>query len=102
MKKDNKLFLRIEEELNNVIEEKARQKGITKSELIRRALDLYIEMSLYEDETPKDLALKKDALIRARMAELKDVVADVYGISNKNMKEMHRLWNLLSCVLKML
>ena len=102
MKKDNKLFLRIGEELNNVIEEKARQKGITKSELIRRALDLYIEMSLYEAETPKDLALKKDALIMARMAELKDVVADVYGISNKNMKEMHKLWNLLSCVLKML
>jgi len=65
MKKDNKLFLRIEEELNNVIEEKARQKGIlednpkTKSELIRRALDLYIEMSLYEAETPKDEDIRK-------------------------------------------
>lgn len=102
MKKDNKLFVRIEKDFKNVIEEKARQEGITKSELIRRALDLYIEMSLYEAETPKDLALKKDALIMARMAELKDVVADVYGISNKNMKEMHKLWNLLSCVLKML
>jgi len=99
---NSQIVVRIEEDLNNVIEEKARQKGITKSELIRRALDLYIEMSLYEAETPKDLALKKDALIMARMAELKDVVADVYGISNKNMKEMHKLWNLLSCVLKML
>lgn len=99
---NSQIVVRIEDDLNKLLDEKANQKGITKSELIRRALDLYIEMSLYEDETPKDLALKKDALIRARMAELKDVVADVYGISNKNMEEMHRLWNLLSCVLKML
>ena len=99
---NSQIVVRIEDDLNKVLEEKAQQEGRTKSEVIRRALDLYIEMSLYEAETPKDLALKKDALIRSRMAELKDVVADVYGISNKNMEEMHRLWNLLSCVLKML
>jgi|GEM_PF-5925482 predicted transcriptional regulator len=95
-------YIEVEDDLNKLLDEKANQKGITKSELIRRALDVYIEMSLYEAETPKDLALKKDALIITRITELKNIITDVYRISNKNMKEMHRLWNLLSCVLKML
>ena len=95
-------YIEVEDDLNKLLDEKANQKGITKSELIRRALDVYIEMSLYEAETPKDLALKKDALIITRITELKNIITDVYRISNKNMKEMHKLWNLLSCVLKML
>jgi len=95
-------YIEVEDDLNKLLDEKANQKGITKSELIRRALDVYIEMSLYEAETPKDLALKKDALIITRITELKNIITDVYRISNKNMKEMHKLWNLLSCVSKML
>jgi len=49
MKKDIKLFLRIEEDLNNVIEEKARQEEKTKSSLIREILEIVLFPLIAED-----------------------------------------------------
>ena len=53
MKKDNKLFLRIGEELNNVIEEKARQEEKTKSSLIREILEIVLFPLIAERELKK-------------------------------------------------